>query len=196
MIIVFTIIVLGVMAVAFGGLLGYAAVRFKVEGNPIVDKIEELLPHSQCGKCGYAGCRPYAEAVANNQADIDLCTPGGERCMRDIAELLDRPIKVSDALVEKTAMVAVINEATCIGCTLCIQACPVDAILGSAKHMHTIISDECTGCELCLPPCPVECIQMVAIPETTTTWRFPYPVIAINHQAQHHAPAVSSTPHS
>ncbi len=195
MIIVFTIVILGVMAVAFGGLLGYAAVRFKVEGNPIVDKIEELLPHSQCGKCGYAGCRPYAEAVANNQADIDLCTPGGERCMRDIAELLDRPIKVSDALVEKTAMVAVINETTCIGCTLCIQACPVDAILGSAKHMHTVISNECTGCELCLPPCPVECIQMVEIPETTTTWRFPYPVIAINYQAQHHAPAVSSTPH-
>ncbi|MCV6638999.1 electron transport complex subunit RsxB [Candidatus Albibeggiatoa sp. nov. NOAA] len=173
------IAVISVLALFFGLLLGYAAIQFKVESNPIVDQIDALLPQQQCGKCTFPGCRPYAEAMANDEAEINQCPPGGETTMLALAELLDKepkPLDGDDDLEENINLVAVIDEKTCIGCTLCIQACPVDAILGSAKHMHTVIAKECTGCELCLPPCPVDCITMEPIPETTVTWKWPYPI--------------------
>lgn len=175
------ILTLSALALIFGLILGYAAVRFKVEDNPIVDKIDGVLPQLQCGQCGYPGCRPYAEAVANDEADINLCPPGGDAGVRALAELLDKEYKPLSAehAEEKPKLLAVIKEELCIGCTLCIQACPVDAILGTSKQMHTVIASECTGCELCVEPCPVDCIDMVEVEVTVKTWKWPYPVFAL-----------------
>jgi electron transport complex protein RnfB len=177
MTILLAIMTLSLLAILFGLLLGYTAVRFRVEGDPIVDQIDALLPQTQCGQCGFAGCRPYAEAIASGEAEINRCPPGGEAGMTALADLLGRdPVALADeAAATKPKSVAHIIETDCIGCTLCLQACPVDAILGAAKQMHTVIADECTGCELCLPPCPVECIVMQPIKVTPATWRWPYP---------------------
>ncbi|MBN1378256.1 MAG: electron transport complex subunit RsxB [Gammaproteobacteria bacterium] len=165
------------LAAAFGLLLGYSAIRFKVEGDPVVDQIDAILPQTQCGQCGYPGCRPYAEAIAAGEADINQCPPGGEAGVQALADLLDRDAKPLNPEngAESAKMVAVIDEQVCIGCTLCIRACPVDAILGATKQMHTVIADECTGCKLCVSPCPVDCISMVAFDETLETWRWPFP---------------------
>jgi len=171
------IIALAVLAVIFGLALGYAAIRFKVEGDPLVEKIDALLPQTQCGQCTYAGCRPYAEAIANGEADINQCPPGGENTIIALADLLGRdPKPLNPEHGEETVKrVAVIDEEICIGCTLCIQACPVDAILGAPKQMHTVIEDECTGCDLCVPPCPVDCIDMVEVKTTLDNWAWEFP---------------------
>ncbi|HBG95629.1 MAG TPA: electron transport complex subunit RsxB [Chromatiaceae bacterium] len=163
------------LAAVFGLLLGYSAIRFHVEGDPIADQVDTLLPQSQCGQCGYPGCRPYADAVASGEAEINQCAPGGQAAMLGMAELLGRePVELGDA-VEKPKSVAVIDEQLCIGCTKCLQCCPVDAIVGAAKQLHGIIASECTGCELCTEPCPVNCVRMVPIPQTIGTWKWPYP---------------------
>jgi electron transport complex protein RnfB len=171
------ILTLAGLALAFGLLLGYSSIRFKVEGDPIADRVDALLPQTQCGQCGFPGCRPYAEAIAAGEAEINRCPPGGSDTMFALAELLGRdPMPMDGGTTEeKPAQVAFIDESLCIGCTLCVQACPVDAILGAAKQMHTIISTECTGCELCVAPCPVACIQMVPMPQGLSDWRWPYP---------------------
>jgi electron transport complex protein RnfB len=172
------ILALFVLAAIFGLLLGYAAVKYKVESDPLVDKIDALLPQTQCGQCTYAGCRPYAEAIARGEADINQCPPGGETTIIALADLLGRdpkPLNPEHGEEQEVKKVAVIDEQTCIGCTLCIQACPVDCILGAAKQMHTVIAEECTGCELCLPPCPVDCIEMVPVKLDTTNWKWSYP---------------------
>lgn len=173
------ILIVGALALAFGLLLGFAATRFKVEGDPLVDKIDAILPQTQCGQCGFAGCRPYATAIAKGEADINQCPPGGQTTIIALADLLGRDPKPLNPEhgKEKPKRVAVIDESLCIGCTLCIQACPVDAILGAAKQMHTVIAKECTGCELCLPPCPVECIEMVPVRQDIATWKWPQPKI-------------------
>jgi electron transport complex protein RnfB len=131
----------------------------------VADRIDALLPQTQCTNCGYAGCRPYAEAIAAGQAQINQCPPGGAAGVARLAALLGRPpLPLNPANgIEKPLHVAVIDEALCIGCTLCIQACPVDAIVGSAKLMHTVIASACTGCDLCVPPCPMDCIAMVPV---------------------------------
>ncbi len=131
----------------------------------LTETLDALLPQTQCGQCGYKGCLPYAEAMAAGAADINRCPPGGDEVIADIAQVLKQPPKPLDASCgeNKAPAVAVIDESWCIGCTLCIQACPVDAIAGAAKVMHTVIASECTGCELCIPPCPVDCIEMVAV---------------------------------
>ena len=124
--------------------------------------IDALLPQTQCTKCGYAGCRPYADAIASGVADINQCPPGGDAGVDALARLLGReskPLNPANGLY-RPPQVAVIDEATCIGCTKCIQACPVDAIVGASKLMHTVIASWCTGCELCIPPCPVDCIAL------------------------------------
>jgi len=138
-----------------------------VEVNHIVEKIDSILPQTQCGQCSYTGCMPYANAISKGEAEINQCPPGGETVIRALAELMDVKYKPLDESygISKPKAVAFIDEDTCIGCTFCIQACPVDAILGAAKHMHTIIEKECTGCELCLAPCPVDCITMPVIKE-------------------------------
>lgn len=130
----------------------------------LATQIDALLPQTQCTRCGYPACRPYAEAIANGEADINRCPPGGQAGVDALAALLGRESKPLDPAfgVEAAPMVAVIDEGDCIGCTKCIQACPVDAIVGAAKRMHTIITADCTGCELCVAPCPVDCIAMVA----------------------------------
>lgn len=136
--------------------------------NVGADEIDALLPQTQCGLCGYGGCMPYAKAIASDAAPLNLCPPGGCQTLQALGTLLNED--VSPYLAEMTSKqkhssLAVIREEECIGCTKCIQACPVDAIIGSAKQMHTVLPDYCTGCELCVPACPVDCIDMVAAPE-------------------------------
>lgn len=174
------ILVMSAIALVLGAVLGFSAIKFRVQGNPLADKIDAVLPQTQCGQCGYPGCRPYAEAIADGEADINLCPPGGEEGIRKLADLLGVDFKPFGAGAEpKPKAVAFIDENTCIGCTLCLQACPVDAIMGAAKQMHTIIASECTGCELCIAPCPVDCISMVPIKESIVTWKREYPVYAL-----------------
>ncbi|MBU2705763.1 electron transport complex subunit RsxB [Zooshikella marina] len=175
-IIVYAILALLTLALIFGAILGFASVRFKVEGDPLVDQINALLPQTQCGQCGYPGCRPYAEAIADGDV-INKCPPGGESTIASLADLLDvEPMPLDEAHgEEKPRTVAYIREDECIGCTKCIQACPVDAILGAAKQMHTVIANECTGCDLCVEPCPVDCIEMRPIEVTTKTWSWELP---------------------
>ncbi len=134
---------------------------------PTVRDIDALLPQTQCTKCGYDGCRPYAEAIAANEADINQCPPGGEPVVASLANLTGRALKPlnPDNGAYRPPQVAIIDEATCIGCTKCIQACPVDAIVGASKLMHTVIASWCTGCELCIPPCPVDCIALEPVAE-------------------------------
>ena len=138
--------------------------------TPLAQRIDALLPQTQCTKCGYDGCRPYAEAIAAGSADINQCPPGGDEGVLGLARLLGRePLPLNPVNgVYRPPQAAVIDEAACIGCTKCINACPVDAIVGASKRMHTVIASWCTGCELCLPPCPVDCIALVpvaALPE-------------------------------
>lgn len=126
-------------------------------------KIDALLPQTQCTRCGYPGCAPYAEAIVRGEADINQCPPGGEATIEALAALLGRPAKPLNPAngTETAPRVAVIDEARCIGCAKCLPACPVDAIVGAHRFMHTIIEAQCSGCELCLPPCPVDCIRLV-----------------------------------
>jgi Na+-translocating ferredoxin:NAD+ oxidoreductase subunit B len=172
------IVVLALLAVAFGLVLGFAAQRYRIEGDPLVEQIDRILPQTQCGQCGFPGCKPYATAIAAGEADINQCPPGGEDGVVKLAELLGReakPLNPENGTAKLAKTVALIDEAICIGCTKCIQACPVDAILGAANQMHTVIESHCTGCELCIPPCPVDCISMEPVPETLRSWRWPLP---------------------
>ena len=136
------------------------------ELSTLADRIDALLPQTQCEQCGYHGCRPYAEAIARGEAEINRCPPGGAAGIAKLAALLDRPALPLDPAngVEKPRMLARVAEDECIGCTKCIQACPVDAIVGAAKLMHSVLADDCTGCELCVPACPVDCIVLEPMP--------------------------------
>jgi Na+-translocating ferredoxin:NAD+ oxidoreductase subunit B len=141
------------------------------DATALADRIDALLPQTQCTKCGYAGCRPYADAIAAGSAPINQCPPGGAAGIAGLAALLHRPVLPLNPAngVEKPLTAAVIDEALCIGCTLCIQACPVDCIVGAPTKMHTVIESQCTGCDLCLPPCPMDCIAMVPV-QPTRAW--------------------------
>ena len=131
-----------------------------------VKEIDALLPQTQCGECDYSGCLPYAEALAQGLAPINKCPPGGIATVKALGALLNiDPTPYLNDVNTRAPAVAIIREAECIGCTKCIKACPVDAIIGSAKLMHSIINNECTGCGLCVAPCPVDCIEMVNLPE-------------------------------
>lgn len=137
----------------------------KMDHQSLVVEIEKLLPQTQCGQCGFSGCAPYAESIVRGDA-INKCPPGGDRTIRRLAELMHLPVVALDPEHGEITgpTVAHIREAECIGCTKCIQACPVDAILGAARLMHTVITSECTGCDLCVEPCPVDCIDMLPTP--------------------------------
>ena len=189
------ILAITIISGLFGLGLGWASRRFHVESDPVIDQINAILPQTQCGQCLYPGCRPYAEAIASGEADINQCPPGGETGIMALARLLGvepKPLN-PDCGEEKPKAVAVIDERVCIGCTLCIQACPVDAILGASKYMHTVIESECTGCELCLPPCPVDCIDMLVKNQTTGDWKWPRPEVASQFPAAN--PAIASGNH-
>ncbi|WP_394004621.1 Rnf electron transport complex subunit RnfB [Luteimonas sp. WGS1318] len=132
---------------------------------PLAERLDRLLPQTQCGQCGFDGCRPYAQAMAAGTADVDRCPPGGDAGARALARVLDVPVRPYDrsrGTFHAAIRVALVIEADCIGCTKCIQACPVDAIVGGSKLMHTVVEPLCTGCELCVPACPVDCIEMIA----------------------------------
>ena len=170
------------MGLCFGALLGFAAEKFKTEGNPISEQINAILPQTQCGQCGYPGCRPYSEAIASGDATINRCPPGGEATIAQLATLLDVeaiPLDEEHGEEKVAAIVAYIREDECIGCTKCIQACPVDAILGAAKQMHTVIVSECTGCDLCVEPCPVDCIDLISDEVSLKNWHWDLPAPTI-----------------
>jgi electron transport complex protein RnfB len=152
-----TLAVIGLVA---GTSLSFASRRLPAKTGMLIEQVNDLLPQTQCAQCGYPGCRPFAMALVDGTAAINLCPPGGEETVRRLAELLGRaaiPIEEPGA-----AGVAVIDESLCIGCTHCRNACPVDAIVGAHQFMHTVIASVCTGCELCIAPCPVDCISMQA----------------------------------
>ncbi|WP_413112085.1 electron transport complex subunit RsxB [Thaumasiovibrio sp. DFM-14] len=170
--ILFAVLALAVLAAIFGAILGYASIRFKVDADPIVDKIDAILPQTQCGQCGYPGCRPYAEAIANGDT-INKCPPGGQAVVEKLADLMGVEIPDSDQdSKNEIKRIAFIHEEQCIGCTKCIQACPVDAIVGGTKAIHTVIKEECTGCDLCVDPCPTDCIEMLPVVDTPDTWKW------------------------
>ena len=156
----------------------------------LTDHINRLLPQTQCRECGYAGCLPYAQALAEEHADIHLCKPGGEAVLHDLSRLLRRPVE--HAAPPHQNVVAYIDEAVCIGCTACIRACPVDAIMGASKFMHTVLTDECTGCGLCVAPCPVDCIDLIDVKDEflpRNHYLASQPSLAPRSQAAEHAKA-------
>lgn len=164
-------LVLGVLGLIVGAALGFARKRLAEEADSLVVAIDALLPQTQCAQCGYPGCRPYAEAIAGG-APLDLCPPGGQATAEAVAKLLGR--EAERPVVSMPAdSVALIDETACIGCALCLDACPVDAIIGANKYVHTVVEERCTGCELCLPPCPVDCISLEPIAESTLKWERP-----------------------
>ena len=173
-------IVFAVAALVIGGFLGWLSHSNARQGTAeeaLIERVNILLPQTQCAQCGFPGCRPYAQAIIKDEAAINRCPPGGEATIQSLAELLGRvPEALDDALpATKPAQLAVIDEARCIGCALCLPACPVDAIVGAQRHLHTVIADQCTGCELCLPPCPVDCIDLVPMDAQLAHWVWPRP---------------------
>lgn len=153
-----------IICLLFIGLLAYLCLPRRVtipDSQTGSDSIDALLPQTQCGDCGYAGCRPYADAIMNHQAGINRCLPGGIQTMERLSRLTGMPAKPLYKAGKTAKRLAVIDETRCIGCVKCIRACPVDAIIGAPKQMHSVINAYCTGCELCIAPCPVDCIEMV-----------------------------------
>lgn len=183
MYVVSAVLSLTLIGFVLGLSLAYAARVFKVENSPIVDELEALMPGSQCGQCGYPGCKPAAEAVANGQAPVTLCPPGGTPLAEQIAKLLGVELDLS-SVKDPEPMVAKVSEATCIGCTRCFKVCPTDAIVGAPKQIHAVVSDACTACEKCVEVCPTECLQMHPVEVTLRNWRWQKPpLVDLEHAA-------------
>ncbi len=155
------------LALVIGTLLARASAQLQPDDNAEVERINALLPQTQCGQCGYPGCRPYAEALLLGTAEIDQCPPGGAATVRALAALLGNR-SVGRMPTDPATGIAVIDEPACIGCTRCVEVCPVDAIIGAAQFSHTVIAADCTGCELCIPVCPVDCIRLETQPAAIT----------------------------
>jgi electron transport complex protein RnfB len=168
------IVSLTLLGISLGFGLGYAARILKVEVSPIVEEVSAMMPGSQCGQCGYPGCRPAAEAIVRGDAPITVCPPGGRALAEDLAAKLGVAVNLSD-LADHVPMLARVSEATCIGCTRCFKACPTDAIVGAPKQLHLVIQDACTGCGSCVDVCPTECLQLHPIKETLRTWKWTKP---------------------
>lgn len=159
------VVIMSTIALLIGVAIWLAGDRLPQNPESPVERVNALLPQTQCAQCGFPGCRPYAEAIVDGRADIDRCAPGGDATVAALASLLGRSAgSVNPEYGQyEPAVVAVIDEDACIGCALCIAACPVDAILGAHRYTHTVIRSECTGCKLCLPPCPVDCIRIESL---------------------------------
>lgn len=168
---------LTLMGLSLGFLLGMAGRYLKVESNPLVDELESMMPGSQCGQCGFPGCRQAAEALAGGQAAATLCPPGGKSLVEQLANKLGIDIDLS-SIADKEAAFAAVSEATCIGCTRCFKVCPTDAIMGGPKQIHQVFREACTGCEACIDVCPTECLHMQPVVVTLSTWRWPKPALA------------------
>ena len=182
MYVVSAIISLTSLGLCLGLLLAFAARYLKVESNPIVEELEALMPGSQCGQCGYPGCRPAAEAVANGEAPVTLCPPGGLSLAEQFATLLGVEIDLS-GVEEPELLVAKVSEETCIGCTRCFKVCPTDAIVGAPKQIHSVVADACIACHKCVDVCPTECLQMQPVEITLKNWRWQKPVVPAIHIA-------------
>jgi electron transport complex protein RnfB len=164
--VILAIVVMSAVGTVLALVLAGSAAHTAKREQALTDRINERLPQTQCGRCTFTGCKPYATAIAHGEADINQCPPGGDATAKVLADLLGRQFKPVDTrfgVVRTEPVVAWIDEPACIGCTKCIQACPVDAIVGASKFMHTVITAQCTGCELCIPPCPVDCIDMRSV---------------------------------
>lgn len=166
------------LGLTLGLILGYAAQRLRVEGDPLADELQAMLPGSQCGQCGFAGCAPAAAALAKGEAPVTLCPPGGKAVAEKIAARLGIAADLS-GMKEREAMHAGVREELCIGCTKCFKVCPTDAIIGAPKHIHSVIAAACTGCGKCVDVCPTECLQLNPIRVTLKTWRWPKPAVAV-----------------
>lgn len=171
--ILFAILSLSLLGLLLGGSLGAAARYLKVEGDPLADEIEALLPGAQCGQCGFPGCRPAAEALAAGQAAVTLCPPGGKALARQLADKLNQPLAASEDDVGP--VLARIDETNCIGCTRCFKVCPTDAIIGAPKQIHAVVADACIACGKCVAVCPTECLQLQPVKTTLRNWRWPKP---------------------
>lgn len=177
MYILFAIISLTAMGMGLGYLLGAASRRFKVEENPLIDEIEALMPGSQCGQCGYPGCRPAAEALVAGNAAPTLCPPGGRALAEQLANMLSIDLDLN-GVEDQVPMVARVDESNCIGCTRCYKVCPTDALVGAPKQIHVVVSDACIACGKCVDVCPTECLKLQPVKVTLRNWRWPNPVAA------------------
>jgi electron transport complex protein RnfB len=171
------IVSLTALGLILGWLLGLASRYLRVEGNDLVDKVEAILPGSQCGQCGFPGCSAAAEAIASGQAPVTLCPPGGRLLAEELSDLLGMSVDLS-AVEDEVAVVAHIHENLCVGCTKCFKRCPTDAILGGPKMIHSVFPDACRGCLKCYEVCPTECIEMRPVAPTLQTWYWPNPAVA------------------
>ena len=173
----YAVLVFAVMGTAIGYLLGLAAKKFAVpEENPLVKEVEDMLPQSQCGQCGFPGCSPAAKAVVEGEVGINFCPPGGQPLVESLADLLG--IDPSSVGEVAKPLLAVIDGSLCTGCTKCLKACPTDAVVGANGQMHMVISEACTGCKKCEQVCPESCIAMQHEPETLKSWHWPKPEVA------------------
>lgn len=174
---IIAILSITVLGLALGALLGVAGRYLKVEGNPLKEEIEQMLPGSQCGQCGFPGCSPAADALANGSAEVTLCPPGGASLALALADKLGVTADLSN-MEEKAPMLAFIKEDMCIGCMKCFKRCPTDAIVGGPKQLHAVLTEACTGCEKCVDICPTECVEMRPVAVKLQDWYWPKPVAA------------------
>ncbi|MCG8311769.1 MAG: RnfABCDGE type electron transport complex subunit B [Pseudomonadales bacterium] len=170
------ILVLTVMGLVLGSLLGLAAKVFHVDSDPLVEEITEMMPGTQCGQCGFAGCTPAAEAIVSGDAEVTCCPPGGKQLATTLAEKLGIEVNLDD--MDDTPRYAHITADLCTGCTRCYKVCPTDAIVGANKQIHAVITQACTGCKSCKEACPEDCIQMLPENETIDSWNWPKPEAA------------------
>ena len=171
------IVILTTLGLFLGLGLGVAGKYLKVESDPLIEQVEALMPGSQCGQCGFAGCKPAAEALVSGTAPVTLCPPGGTTLIEQLAKLLSIEVDLSQSK-DTEMMVARVSEETCTGCTRCFKVCPTDAIVGAPKQIHAVVADACIACEKCVNVCPTECLQMHPVEVTLRDWRWPKPLAA------------------